>query len=300
MLTELLQNLKRPYRCCDGENSRGCKTLPEHDHQLPLRALQHEQFRQTPPASMETKCLAVVLDCEMAGTSSGASEAVLVCVTDYLTGAVLVDQYVYPAEPITQMRTFIHGILRRDLEYENRRGWALQGWAGARAKLWKHIDSNTIIIGHALQNDLDTLRVIHPRIVDSTIVARKAVGTNTVRCGLQVLCSEMLDMEIRKNKGAIHDCMEDVLVTREIVLFCTSTSKQEAFQTWLEAKKSEELRLEKIREEKRLEEAKKVEERRREKEILLKKQEEQTESNEVKEGMVLSEIEIFLNPPNLG
>jgi hypothetical protein len=40
--------------------------------------------------------------------------------------------------------------------------------------------------------------------------------------------------------------LEDVLATREVVLFCTQ--KKEVFQTWAEAKKAEELRLEKERE----------------------------------------------------
>jgi hypothetical protein len=40
--------------------------------------------------------------------------------------------------------------------------------------------------------------------------------------------------------------LEDVWATREVVLFCTT--KKEAFQTWAEAKRIEELRLEKERE----------------------------------------------------
>lgn len=195
---------------------------------------------------------AVVLDCEMAGVSSGASEAILLCVKDYLTGEVLFDQYVYPREPITQMRTFVHGVSKLDLENAARSGKALRGWEEARSELWKYIDSNTIIVGHALQNDLDVLRMIHPRIVDSSILVKTAVGSPRVPSGLQILCSELPKIEIRKNKGDIHDCMEDVLATREVVLFCTL--QREAFQAWVEVKKVEEARLEKEREIKREEE----------------------------------------------
>jgi DNA polymerase III epsilon subunit-like protein len=247
---EMLQNSKRPYKCCSN-GGRGCKTSPTHDFQMPLRAIKHEDFRQTPPASVEPKFLAVALDCEMAGVAGGSSEAILLCVTDYFTGAVLLNRYVCPREPITQIRSSIHGISKSTLENAIQQGQTLWGWEGARSELWKYIDSNTIIVGHALEHDLDALRMIHPRIVDSGILSRKAVGIHRIRWGLQTLCSELVHVGIRENKGAIHDCLEDVLATREVVLFCTQ--KKEAFQTWAEAKKAEELRLEKERESRRQE-----------------------------------------------
>ncbi|KAM3067143.1 hypothetical protein ACMFMG_011697 [Clarireedia jacksonii] len=242
------RNSKRPYKCCS-DGGRGCKISPTHDFQMPLRAIKHEDFRQTPPASAETKCLAVALDCEMAGVAGGGSEAILLCVTDYLTGAVLLNRYVSPREPIIQMRSSIHGISKSILETATRQGQTLRGWEAARLELWKYIDSNTIIVGHALQHDLDALRMIHPRIVDSAILSRNAVGIHRIRWGLQTLCSELVHIQIRKNKEAIHDCLEDVLAAREVILFCTL--KEEAFQTWAEATKFQELRLEKERESRR-------------------------------------------------
>ena len=218
---------------------------------MPLRAIKHEDFRQTPLACAESKFLAVALDCEMARVAGGASEAIFLCVTDYCTGAVLLNRYVRPREPITQMWSSIHGISKSTLENAIRQGQTLWGWEEARSELWKYVDSNTIIVGHALEHDLDALRMIHPRIVDSGILSRKAVGIHRIRWGLQTLCSELVHVGIRENKGAIHDCLEDVLATREVVLFCTQ--KKEAFQTWAEAKKAEELRLEKERKSRRQE-----------------------------------------------
>lgn len=222
-------------------------TLPTHDFQLPLRAIKHKDFLKTPAASAgEPKFRAVTLDCEMAGIASGAGEAILLCVTDYVTGALLFNRFVCPREEITQMRSSIHGISKSTLNNAISQGQALSGWEGARSELWKYIDDNTILVGHALEHDLDALRIIHPRAVDSGILSRNAVGIRRIRWGLQTLCSELLKFEIRKNKGGIHDCLEDVLATREVVLFCTQN--KEAFQSWAEAKKSKELRLEKERE----------------------------------------------------
>jgi DNA polymerase III epsilon subunit-like protein len=182
----------------------------------------------------------------MAGVAGGASEAILLCVTDYITGAVILNRLVFPREPITQMRSSIHGISKTTLDNAIRQGQTLSSWEGAWSELWKYIDSNAIIVGHALEHDLDALRMIHPRIVDSAILSRKAVGIHRTQWGLQTLCYELLNIGIRKNRGAIHNCLEDVLATREVVLFCTQ--KKEAFQAWAEAKKVEELRLEEERE----------------------------------------------------
>ncbi len=220
--------------------------MPTHDFQLPLRATKHKDFRKTPAPSAEPKFRAVVLDCEMAGTASGSGEAILLCVTDYVTGAVLLNRFVSPRERITHMRSSIHGISKSTLDNTISQGQALSGWDGARSELLKYIDDHTILVGHALQHDLDALRLIHPRVVDPGILSRNAVGIRRMQWGLQTLCSELLGVEIRKNKGGIHDCLEDVLATREVVLLCTHN--MEAFQSWAEAKRSEELRLQEERE----------------------------------------------------
>lgn len=241
-----MQNPKRPYKCCSTEG-KGCTTLPTHNFQLPLRAIKHKDFLQTPAASAEApKFRAVTLDCEMAGTTNGASEAIFLCVTDYVTGALLLNRFVCPMEKIIQMRSSIHGISKSALDDAISQGQALFGWEEARSELWKYIDNNTILVGHALEHDLDALRIIHPRVVDSGILSRNAVGIQRIRWGLRTLCPELLNFEIRQNKGGIHDCLEDVLATREIVLFCTQN--EQAFQSWAKAKQREEIRLEKERE----------------------------------------------------
>ena len=116
-------------------------------------------------------------------------------------------------------------------------GQALAGWAGARAELWKLIDQDTILIGHALQHDLDVLRMAHTRIVDSAILARNAVGTFKNDWGLQRLSKELLGVQIRDNEGAVHDCLEDVLATRAVVLCCVQDNAK--LEAWAEAKRVE-------------------------------------------------------------
>lgn len=119
---------------------------------------------------------------------------------------------------------------------------ALLGWKQARAQLWQLIDRDTILIGHALQNDLDVLRMVHTRVVDSAILARNAVGMYSLQWGLQGLCRELLKVEIRENEGGVHDGLEDVMATREVVLWCVGHEGE--FRVWAEGRREEEVRKE--------------------------------------------------------
>jgi RNA exonuclease 1 len=47
---------------------------------------------------------------------------------------------------------------------------------GIRAVLNTIIDSNTIIIGHSLENDLKTLRIIHGRCIDTALLLPHKAG----------------------------------------------------------------------------------------------------------------------------
>lgn len=102
--------------------------MPTHDFQLPLRAILHKDFAQTPAAFAEApKFRAVTLDCDMAGIASGA---IFLCAADYVTGALLINQFVCPKETITQMRSSIHGISKATLDDAVSQGLALSGWEG--------------------------------------------------------------------------------------------------------------------------------------------------------------------------
>ncbi|KAK6582944.1 hypothetical protein PZA11_004020 [Diplocarpon coronariae] len=239
-------NIKKPYRCCATTESReGCLLASKHDFQLPSRFAKYGDFRESPLSGGLPKARAVVLDCEMAGVVGNATgDPILLCAIDYVTGAEILNRYIVPTQRITQMRSDLHGVTRATLDEAESRGIALSGWEGARAELWNHIDEDTILIGHALENDLNALRMIHRRIVDSGILVRSAIGSG-VQFSLQALCSQLPRVEIRKNRGGVHDCLEDVLATREVVLFCTRRTDE--FNAWVKVKKVEQAKLERER-----------------------------------------------------
>jgi DNA polymerase III epsilon subunit-like protein len=74
---------------------------------------------------------------------------------------------------------------------------------------------------------------VHGRVVDSAVVAAEASGLFgglgggggvekkiTRWAGLEKLCKELLGVRIRGKGGKAHDSLEDVLATREVVLWC--------------------------------------------------------------------------------
>ena len=142
-------------------------------------------FASSPAASPEKPTTkAIVLDCEMAEVKGLSSEVVQVCAVDYLTGTVLLNKLVDPGEKVYDWRPEIHGITHATMQEAVSQGLALAGWTEARVELWKLLDEDTILVGQALQHDLKALRMVHPRVVDSAILAkthsaRRGTGTNS-------------------------------------------------------------------------------------------------------------------------
>lgn len=236
---------------------RGCVSLPAHvygdsDHVLEAR---FREFAPTPAGSSQlAKRRAVTLDCEMAQVGGGMSEVILLCAADYLTGEILIHSLVSPTEKVVDWRTKYSGVTQSAMAMAEAQRQTLKGWQGARYELWRYIDADTVLVGHALQHDLDVLRMIHTNVVDSAILTKNALGPESHRSwGLKILCYELLGIEIQ-NKGLQgHDCWEDALAAREVVLWCCRHPQE--LRNWGKVKREEE--------EKELEVRKKAQEKRK-------------------------------------
>jgi DNA polymerase III epsilon subunit-like protein len=203
----------------------------------------------------------------MAGVQGAMEEVILICAVDYLTGETLINKLVRTTKKVTDWRTRYSGVTAQAMANAIARNEALNGWKEARAELWRHIDANTILVGAALQHDLGVLRMIHTRVVDTAILARNAVGMETRGCGLKVLCDSLLGIRVQSNGRRGHDCLEDALAAREVVLWCTQN--QLALAEWGKIRREEEELRRKEEREKALErqkEKEKEKERERERE----------------------------------
>lgn len=233
-------------------------------------AAKHREFSQTPEASLQKpKRKAITLDCEMVGVKGLASEVALLCAADYLTGEILVNSLVRPTKTVIDWRTRYSGVTAQAMATATVQGEALKGWKGARDALCEHIDAETILIGHALQNDLDALRIIHTCVVDSAILTQNAVGPKSERkWGLKTLCDVFLNIEIQNHGARGHDCQEDAMAAREVVLWCMRNPQ--SLKDWAAVMREEE----RLKREER-EKARKEREEEKERERLKKKKEEE-------------------------
>lgn len=186
---------------------------------ITLLVAKYQSFSRAQASSLFLfKRQAVTIDCEMAGVIGGENEVILLCVADFLTGETIVNSLVSPTKKVIDWRTRISGITPSAMATAEARRQTLKGWREARAEVWKHINADTILIGQSLQHDLDVLRMIHTRIVDSAILAQTAVGPGVSRqWGLKGLYNQLLGIEVQNSKKG-HDYLEDALAARELVL----------------------------------------------------------------------------------
>ena len=88
--------------------------------------------------------------------------------------------------------------------------------AAARALLFDHLTPETPLIGHALDNDLNTTRIIHPSLVDTVLIYPHPKGL-PIRFGLKALMKKHLDRDIQMGGAAGHDSKEDAQAAGDLV-----------------------------------------------------------------------------------
>jgi len=94
---------------------------------------------------------------------------------------------------------------------------ALEPLVEIRRSLDELISSETILIGHALENDLKTLRMIHSRNVDTAVIFKHPAGP-PYRRALRDLAKEHLGRAIQTGGANVgHSSLEDSVATLDLV-----------------------------------------------------------------------------------
>ncbi|KAI5807823.1 ribonuclease H-like domain-containing protein [Peziza echinospora] len=221
----------RFFPCCNlPAPAPSCQKLPSHTFLAkPPASKKTADFISTPPRDpANPKRFAVALDCEM-GTAAqtNGSELIQLCVVDYFTSETLLALLVHPRVPLLHYNTKWSGITRKMMEAAVRANWYLSGWEEARERLFEFVDADTILIGHSLGNDLRALKVFHGRFVDSFVAVSKRSGVNH---SLKNLCEQVLGMEVQCAGKKGHDCVEDALAARELVVW--RAEDREGVERW--------------------------------------------------------------------
>jgi len=155
----------------------------------------------------------LAIDCEMCMTKAG-NELTYVCVVDENLD-VLYKSYVKPYTYITNYLTEYSGISRWDLQGVTTRIEDVQD------ALRQIIPDDCILVGHSLNSDLRALKMIHPYVIDTSIIynIKGTKLTRTSKTKLKHLSSIFLKKEIQtgtKEEG--HCPEEDAIASLELAM----------------------------------------------------------------------------------
>ncbi len=158
----------------------------------------------------------LTMDCEMCITSPlGVTPQVFsltrISIIDW-DGKVVMDDYVRPAQPITDYLTPYSGITAEKLV----------GVTTTLQDIQKRLVNDiltpqTILVGHSLNSDLNALQLTHPYIIDTALLFPHPRGP-PLKSSLKWLAQKYLSREIQKGHGKTgHDSVEDARACLDLV-----------------------------------------------------------------------------------
>lgn len=150
------------------------------------------------------------LDCEMSYTGLGM-EVTKVTVISY-KGVPVYESIVHPRSEVGDYNTRFSGVSEKDFAP----GSEARTLETVQNDLLDLIDADDILIGHALENDLRSLRIVHKRIVDTAIIYPHPNGF-PFRRGLKSIVTAELGREIQVDEAG-HSSLEDSLACLELML----------------------------------------------------------------------------------
>lgn len=210
------------YVCCQADLGQpGCQLCPEgHVHEsnkwfdtegfvstLPPLVPSRSEHAENEDESHSDATNVYAIDCEMIYTIAGC-ELGRVTVVDARLQVVL-DAVVRPYLTVIDCNTRFSGLKQSDLERSSTRITDVQ------AKLLHLFDSDTILVGHSLESDLIALKLIHSKVVDTSVMFPHRCGPPKKRA-LRNLASELLQRIIQQDDTG-HDSLEDAVSCMQLV-----------------------------------------------------------------------------------
>jgi RNA exonuclease 1 len=215
--------------CCNEPmGSPGCTTHDTHVFKVSdaKRLSVIMPFIETPENNEVEPHTAVCFDCEMGYTTQGL-ELLRITAVSWPTHKPLLDVLVRPLGQLLDVNTRFSGVSAEQylnaVPYDPKNPPTDPKKIGivdspyvARDLFLKLIGPSTPVLGHALENDLNTIRLIHPTIVDTVILYPHHQGL-PMRNGLRNLVRIHLGLDIQQGGAAGHDSFEDARATGELV-----------------------------------------------------------------------------------
>lgn len=218
------------FPCCNETvgTSAGCTKADNHVFKVsdPKRLAAVLQFEETPAHAAKGKT-PVTFDCEMGYTTLGM-ELIRLTALSWPQGDTLLDVLVKPIGEILDLNSRYSGVFPEHFasaipytkppsgETGEGRMQVVDSPAAARALLFDLIDPSIPLIGHAIDNDLNVVRIIHPTIIDTVLLYPHPRGL-PIRYGLKYLTKLHLERDIQMGGDKGHDSKEDALATGDLV-----------------------------------------------------------------------------------
>ena len=147
------------------------------------------------------------IDCEMVDTLVG-KELARVSLIDHL-GRTLYDSIVLPENEITDYITQYSGITPKMIRE------CKTSFKEAQRQLLSFLDEKSILVGHAIQNDLQCLKFIHERVVDTSDIFPHPNG-HPSKHSLVFLLNRVLRETLDREGG--HDSVDDAAATLRVAM----------------------------------------------------------------------------------
>ncbi|XP_055767415.1 RNA exonuclease 5-like [Salvelinus fontinalis] len=163
------------------------------------------------------------LDCEMCLTERG-SELTRISLVDS-RGSCVLDELVKPPNRILNYLTQFSGITRAILQPITTTLREVQ------SKLKKVLPRDAVLVGHSLENDLSALNLIHPHVIDTSLLYRREFGQ---KFKLKVLAETVLKKQIQTEERKGHDPTEDAQAALELAQYFIHTGPQQVVELYCE------------------------------------------------------------------
>ncbi|XP_019645760.1 PREDICTED: RNA exonuclease 1 homolog [Branchiostoma belcheri] len=194
------------YTCCQGDaQAEGCST--GELHVWDSRKEDMEGYVTTLQKSPTDDPGVFALDCEMCYTYGGM-ELTRVSVVNW-SNKLVYETLVKPENKVIDYNTRFSGIKAEDMigiETTIR---------DVQAVLLSMFSAETLLLGHSLESDLLSLKIIHSKVVDTSVVFPHKMGPPYKRA-LRTLMNEFLQKIIQNDVGG-HDSKEDAVACVDLM-----------------------------------------------------------------------------------
>lgn len=203
------------FTCCNSAGyTDGCSTADGHVWSGYVMGFNgpYDDFVSTDNSTkIDTERNVYAMDCEMCYTGKGLEVTKVTLVSS--DGQLVYEKFIRPATKIVDYNTRFSGIRQKDLA----RGSYVSTLPEVQQDLLNYINADTILIGHALDNDLRVLKMIHNNVIDTSNVFPHHKGPG-YKHSLRALTSKYLSRTIQDSTDG-HNSFEDSRACLELMLW---------------------------------------------------------------------------------